>query len=65
MADYLPSVDFLTFSLALYANAADVLDHSQQMGNDVVITHDASNVITLQNVSLAELTQHTSHFLFV
>jgi len=39
---------------------ADVQSHMQQFGSDVVIVHDAQNVVTLHDVLLANL--HLSDF---
>jgi hypothetical protein len=44
----------------MFASAAVVLSDAQQVGSDVVITHDALDVVTLHNVQLANL--HTSDF---
>ena len=65
VVDYVPTVDFLRFSSQHYADANDVLNHSEQVGSNVVVTHDSFNVITLQNVMLNELSQNSSHFFFV
>jgi Ca2+-binding RTX toxin-like protein len=51
-----------SFDHSYFATAQDVLNASHQVGNDVVITEDASNSITLQNVQLTTL--HTGDFLF-
>jgi hypothetical protein len=43
---------------SLFADFAAVQAASQQVGSNVVITLDASNAITLQNVTLANLHQN-------
>ena len=48
---------------ALFADFAAVIDASHQVGADTVITLDADNTITLQNVQLASL--QANDFLFV
>ena len=44
----------------MFANAAAVLSDAQQVGSDVVITHDSLDVVTLHNMQLANL--HASDF---
>jgi hypothetical protein len=39
----------------LFAAFADVQSHAQQVGTNTVITYDAADTITLNNVSLANL----------
>ena len=57
--------DFLAFGTTLYSDANDVLNHAEQVGNDVVITHDVLRTITLQNTLLATLTAHAGEFVFI
>ena len=44
----------------MFTSAAVVLSDAQQVGSDVVITHDALDVVTLHNMQLANL--HASDF---
>jgi hypothetical protein len=57
------SVDIIEIHDDLFADFAAVQAASQQVGSDVVITYDAYNSITLQNVNLINL--HQVDFLFV
>ena len=50
--------DQIVFDHTLFASFADVQAHMMQVGNDVAITFDADDVLTLQNVSVAQLSQH-------
>jgi hypothetical protein len=43
----------LEFSQSMFASAAAALGDAQQIGSDVVITHDAQDVVTLHNTQLA------------
>jgi hypothetical protein len=58
--NFTPGADTLLFSQSMFTSAAVVLSDAQQVGSDVVITHDALDVVTLHNVQLASL--HTSDF---
>jgi hypothetical protein len=55
--------DRIQFDDALFANFAAVIDASEQVGADTVITLDAGNTITLQGVQLGSL--QANDFLFV
>jgi Ca2+-binding RTX toxin-like protein len=50
-----------------YAAIQDLLASTQvaQVGNHVDITHDANNVVTLENVSLATVRAHADDFRFI
>jgi Ca2+-binding RTX toxin-like protein len=54
--------DVMQFNHALFANYAAVMGAAQQVGHDTVITHDANETITLQNVALSSL--HPGNFQF-
>lgn len=54
--------DLIQYGDNLFANFADVMAHAAQAGADVLITHDAANVLTLSNAALANL--HANDFLF-
>jgi Ca2+-binding RTX toxin-like protein len=58
--NFTPAADVLEFSQSMFASVAAVFDDAQQVGADVVITHDALNVVTLHNTQLADL--HASNF---
>src|SRR5262249_30469086 len=53
--NFAPGTDALQFSQSMFADAAAVLSDAQQVGSDVVITHDSLNVLTLQNMQLTNL----------
>jgi hypothetical protein len=61
--NFTAGVDTLQFSQSMFTSATVVLSDAQQVGPDVVITHDALDVVTLHNVQLANL--HASDFLLV
>ena len=63
VTDFKVNVDTLQFDSSVFASAADVLDAAAQVGDDVVITFDASNTVTLQDVVLTNL--HESDILIV
>ena len=47
--------DVLGFDRSLFGDTEDVLDHAAQVGDDVVITLDGANGITLVGVTLGDL----------
>ena len=53
--NFTPGTDALQFSQSMFATVAAVLSDAQQVGSNVVITHDPQNVVTLQNMQLANL----------
>jgi Ca2+-binding RTX toxin-like protein len=55
--------DVLEFHGNLFADFADLLAHSQQVGADVVITHASDETVTLRAVQLANF--HQDDFRFV
>ncbi|MBZ9757297.1 putative Ig domain-containing protein [Mesorhizobium sp. ESP6-5] len=55
--------DVIEFENDVFADFASVLAAASQVGADTVITHDASNVVTLKNVALANL--HQDDFQFI
>ena len=61
--NFAPGSDALQFNQAMFADAAVVLSDAQQMGPNVVITHDPLNVLTLQNMQLTNL--HASDIFIV
>jgi tryptophan-rich protein len=58
--NFTPLVDQLEFSQSVFADVATALGGAQQVGTDVLIAHDAQDVVTLHNVQLANL--HASDF---
>ena len=54
--------DRIQFDDAIFSDFADVQSHMQQVGNDVVITYDDGNSITLQNTNIGSL--NANDFLF-
>ena len=63
IADFAAGQDHLQIDHSIFGNFAAVQQHMQQVGDDVVITYDASNSITLHDVAMANL--HANDFLFV
>jgi serralysin len=67
ITDFKPGIasdhDIIQFDAALFPDFASVMAHAAQVGANVVITHDAANTLTLQNVTLAKLV--AADFLFV
>ncbi|QND68651.1 hypothetical protein HB777_04580 [Mesorhizobium loti] len=57
------SPDIIQFADTVFDDFASVLAAAAQVGADTVITHDASNVLTLKNVALANL--HQDDFQFI
>jgi Ca2+-binding RTX toxin-like protein len=55
--------DVLQFSTAVFANWAALLAATTQVGNDLVITQNASNTITLKNVTLSSFTSDDAIFI--
>ena len=53
--NFTPGTDALQFSQAMFASVAAVLSDAQQVGSNVVITHDPQNVVTLHNTQLSNL----------
>jgi hypothetical protein len=45
----------------MFADVAEVQTHMQQVGPDVVITHDPQNVVTLHDVLLTHLQASDFH----
>jgi serralysin len=66
IANFLPASDTLQFSKAVFSNINAVLSatHDDASGN-AVITDAAHDIITLQNVTTAQLLLHQSDFHFV
>lgn len=60
--DFEVGMDHIHLDDAIFADFADVQANMQQVGNDVVITYDAGNTITLQNVNIGSLS--ANDFLF-
>ncbi len=63
IGDFAAGQDHLQIDHAIFGDFAAVQQHMQQVGNDVVITYDANNSITLHDVAMANL--HANDFLFV
>ncbi len=53
--------DVLQFSHNTFSSFAAVLAHAAQVGSDVVITADAADTVTLQNVHLSSLQKNDFH----
>jgi Ca2+-binding RTX toxin-like protein len=56
--------DTLAFDHNVFADIAAVMSHSAQVGANVVISLDANNSITLQNVALSTLSTQIDDFFF-
>ena len=63
VTDFTIGQDHLQIDHTIFGTFADVQQHMQQFGNDVVITYDANDSITLHNIPMANL--HASDFFFV
>jgi hypothetical protein len=61
--DFSPSEDTLRFAASQFNGLAAVLSHAQQAGNDLVITLDAHDSVTLLNTKLSALS--TTNVVFV
>jgi hypothetical protein len=53
--NFTQGMDELQFSQSIFSDPDAALSAAQQVGSDVVITHDALNVVTLHNVQLVNL----------
>jgi Ca2+-binding RTX toxin-like protein len=61
--DFHPGGDVIQFDHTTFANAANALSHAADDGQgNVIITADANDSVTLQNVTTAILQQHISDF---
>jgi Ca2+-binding RTX toxin-like protein len=58
--NFKPGTDALQFSQSMFADGAAALSNAHQVGSDVAITYDSLDVVTLQNMQLANL--HASDF---
>ena len=59
--DYTPGTDILQFDQSDFADVTAVLAAAQNDGSgDVVITHDATNTVTLVGIDLTTLQNHSS-----
>jgi Protein of unknown function (DUF642) len=56
------SHDVIQFSKTVFDSFASVLAHATQTGQDVVISADASDSVTLKNTKLGALNSHDFHF---
>jgi Ca2+-binding RTX toxin-like protein len=61
--NFTPGTDALQFSQSMFADAAAVLNDAQQVGSNVVITHDPQDVVTLHNMLLANLHASDIHII--
>ena len=66
ITDFNVSQDFLNFSTANFAHISDLLAASanDNLGN-TIITIDAYNTVTMNNVTVQDLTQHQGHILIL
>jgi serralysin len=63
ITDFHAGEDIIRFDHTIFADAASVLSHTADDGHgNAIITLDANNTITLQNVTTATLQQHQSDF---
>ncbi|MEH2588309.1 Ig-like domain-containing protein [Bradyrhizobium sp. AZCC 1721] len=56
------SHDVVQFSKSVFDSFASVLAHATQVGQDVVISADADNSVTLKNTKLGAINSHDFHF---
>ena len=61
--NFAPGTDALQFSQSTFADAQAVLSDAQQVGSDVVITHDSLDVVTLHNMQFANLHASDVHII--
>jgi hypothetical protein len=54
--------DVIQFSQNAFNSFAAVLSHAEQVGNNVVISNNAADNVTLNNVALNKLTSADFHF---
>jgi 20S proteasome alpha/beta subunit len=59
--NFVPGTDELEFSQSMFSTVPEVLNDAQQVGSDVVITHDPQNVVTLHNMQLSSLLASDVH----
>jgi hypothetical protein len=62
VANFHTSNDVLQFNPSLFANFAVAMADAKQVGANTVFTRDASDSVTLQNVSMSNLTASNFHF---
>jgi serralysin len=62
ITDFTVGQDHIQIDNAIFSDFADVQAHMQQIGNDVIITYDGNNSITLQHTTVGSLS--ASDFLF-
>lgn len=62
ITDFTPAQDVIELASSQFGNFAAVQSHAAQIGPDVVITLDAQNAFTLQNVNLTNLHAVDFHF---
>ena len=63
VSDFTSGQDHVQIDHGIFGNYAALQQHMQQVGDDVVITYDANNSITLHDVAMANL--HANDFQFV
>ncbi|MEY9180017.1 ExeM/NucH family extracellular endonuclease [Bradyrhizobium sp. USDA 313] len=56
------SADVLQFSSSLFADFTEMMSHTAQVGNNVVLTLDADNTVTLANLQMASLSADDFRF---
>ena len=56
------SHDVIQFSKSVFDSFASVLAHATQVGQDVVISADADNSVTLKNTKLSAIDSHDFQF---
>jgi Ca2+-binding RTX toxin-like protein len=62
ITDFTPGTDVISVNIGSFASVGAILAAAQTVGQDVVITADANDTITLKNVTIAELTAHQGDF---
>ena len=63
VTDFNVAQNFLNFDQAHFANVAALLAATHDVNGQAVITVDAHNTVTLNNVTTGDLTHHQSHIL--
>ena len=60
--DFKNGNDVIELSSALFSDYSDVMSHANQIGDDVVITYDINNSLTLKSMTLTNLVSSDFHF---
>jgi hypothetical protein len=62
---YVPGADSFDIAHTLFSNFGEMIAHAAQIGGNVEIAFNATDVLTLTGVTLSELNAHASDFHFI